>query len=61
MANRAISYLKETRAEMKHVRWLSKKQTVNFTAIVIAISLAVAAFLGLFDFLFGYIIKTFVI
>ncbi len=45
-------YLNETRVEMKHVVWPSRKQTVVFTVVVIVISLAVAYSLGAFDSLF---------
>ena len=44
-----IEYLKDTRAEMKHVSWPTKSQTISFTALVIAISLACALLLGVFD------------
>ena len=46
-------YLKDTRGELKHVIWPSRKQTLFFTLIVIVLSIAVAYFLGLFDFLFS--------
>ncbi len=42
---------------MKHVSWPSKKETTNFTVIVIALSILVGALLGLFDFIFSYILK----
>ncbi|MFA5830940.1 MAG: preprotein translocase subunit SecE [Candidatus Paceibacterota bacterium] len=44
-----IEYLKDTRAEMKHVSWPTKSQTVAYTALVIAISLVCALLLGVFD------------
>jgi len=47
-----VEYIKETRGELKHVSWPTRKQALVFTAIVVALSLLVAAFLGLFDFLF---------
>jgi len=37
---------------MKHVAWPTQRQTYVFTALVIAISLFTAAYLGLFDFVF---------
>ena len=51
--SRLTDYIKETRSEMKHVNWPTRKQAVTFTVIVIAISLGVAAFLGFFDYLFS--------
>ena len=50
---RLTDYLKETRAEMKHVNWPTRRQAISFTALVIAISLTFAIFLGLFDYLFS--------
>ncbi len=55
-----IEYLKETKGELKHVRWPTKQQTVVFTIVVILISLGVAFFLGLFDFLFLKGLATFI-
>ncbi len=52
-----ITYLKETRGELKHVSWPTRRQTVVFTALVILLSVAVAAFLGVFDFLFTYALE----
>ena len=52
MANRLIQYLKDTRAELKHVSWPTQKQTMIFTILVIIISALVAAYLGVFDFIF---------
>lgn len=44
-----IEYLKDTRAEMKHVTWPTKDQTISYTVLVIILSVAVALFLGAFD------------
>ena len=43
------------------VNWPSKKQTLNYTMLVVAVSLAVAGFLGGLDYVFAYILKTFII
>lgn len=47
-----IDYVKETKGELKHVSWPTKRQTMVFTIIVIVISFVVAFFLGFFDFIF---------
>ena len=52
------SYLKETRVELKHVHWPSRQATINFTIIVIGVTVVCAALLGLFDFIFTFILKT---
>ncbi len=46
------SYIKETRAEFKHVNWPTRKQAIAYTISVVLISLFVAYFLGAFDALF---------
>jgi len=45
-------YLKETKAELKHVIWPNRRQTIYYTLIVIILSLLIAYFLGVFDFIF---------
>jgi preprotein translocase subunit SecE len=51
--NNFITYIKETREELKHVSWPTQKQTVVYTATVVALSALVSVFLGFFDFLFS--------
>ncbi|MBU4536811.1 preprotein translocase subunit SecE [Patescibacteria group bacterium] len=48
-----IDYIKDTKGELKHVSWPTRKQSIWFTVIVIIISIATAFFLGLFDFIFS--------
>jgi preprotein translocase subunit SecE len=47
------NYVKESVVELKKVTWPTKKETYRYTILVIAISLAVAAFLGGLDFIFN--------
>lgn len=54
------TYLSETREELKHVNWPSKKQSITFTVVVVAVSLVVAFFLGFFDYLFSKILGFFI-
>jgi preprotein translocase subunit SecE len=49
-------YLKETRVEMSHVTWPSREQTIAYSALVIGISLVVAALLGAFDYIFSHLL-----
>jgi len=51
MINKLIKYLKDSREELRKVVWPSKKETTNLTLLVILISLGVAFFLGLIDWL----------
>ena len=54
-------FLREAKEELTKVNWPTRTQTINYTLIVIGISLVIAAFLGGLDYVFAYIIKTFVI
>lgn len=45
-------YLKDTRAELRHVAWPTRTQTILYTFFVAAISILTALYLGFFDFLF---------
>ncbi len=48
-----IQYFKDTRGELRHVSWPTQKQTIIFTALVAGISILMAVYLGLFDYLFS--------
>ncbi len=61
MINQITKYFKESYFEIKKVTWLSKKDTYNYTIIVIVVSLVAAAFLGVFDLLFNYILNNFIL
>ncbi|OHA93443.1 MAG: preprotein translocase subunit SecE [Candidatus Zambryskibacteria bacterium RIFCSPLOWO2_02_FULL_39_26] len=56
-----ITYIKDTQAELKHVSWPTRKQTIVFTIVVVLISIFVSFFLGFFDYIFKLIIEKFVI
>jgi preprotein translocase SecE subunit len=49
-------YIKDTKAEMVHVNWPSREQTVRFTAMVIFVSLITAVILGIGDLVFSKLI-----
>lgn len=51
--DKTINYIKEVIAEAKHVTWPTRKQTIMYTVAVLAVSLIVAYYLGLLDFLFS--------
>ena len=59
MLNKLISYIQESRLEFRRVNWPTRQETIRLTLIVIGISLGVAAFLGILDFLFGYLLREF--
>lgn len=51
--SKIVEYMRETKGELKHVIWPTRKQALAFTLIVIVLSIVVAYFLGIFDFIFG--------
>ena len=51
--SKTTEYFKETKAELKHVNWPGRKMTIFYTIMVLVISILVAYFLGIFDFLFS--------
>ncbi|MDD5043480.1 MAG: preprotein translocase subunit SecE [Patescibacteria group bacterium] len=52
MGNKVVEYVKSAKTELKKVIWPTKKETTNYTMLVIGISLGVAIFLGALDYLF---------
>ncbi|PIZ47035.1 preprotein translocase subunit SecE [Candidatus Woesebacteria bacterium CG_4_10_14_0_2_um_filter_39_14] len=46
------TFFKEVKSELTKVTWLSRQQTLRLTAIVIAVSVVVAIFISLLDYLF---------
>ena len=50
-------FLQESWQELKRVNWPSFRETGRLTSIVIGLSLAVAIFLGLLDFIFTSILR----
>jgi len=61
MFTKLINYIKDTKNELRHVNWPSRKQTVNFTILVIFTSVILALFMGLFDILFTFLLKKFIL
>lgn len=59
--NKISKYVSESITEMKKVTWPSKKETYQYTVLVIAISLSVALFLWLLDQLFDFGLQNFII
>lgn len=47
-----VQYLTEVRQELQRVSWPSREQTIQKTTLVVAVSLAVGAYIGVLDFVF---------
>jgi preprotein translocase SecE subunit len=52
-----IDYIKETKAEMSHVVWPTRRQAIVFTVVVVIFSIGIAMYLGLFDYLFSLALR----
>ncbi len=51
--SKITEYFKETRTELKHVIWPTRIQTLFYTLIVIVLSVIIAYYLGIWDFIFS--------
>ncbi len=54
-----IKFIKEAYIELRKVTWPSRQQVINYTTVVIIVSIVVAIFLGLLDMGFSSIIEKF--
>lgn len=52
--NPVSKYLQETKSELKKVTWPTKKQTINDTLLVLAMSVAMATFIAVLDYVFNF-------
>lgn len=59
--SKAGDYLKDTAAEMKHVSWPTQQQAVNYTILVIGISVFVSLLLYVSDEVFLKLLQMFVL
>lgn len=57
--SKITEYVKETKAELKYVNWPTRAETIQYTIIVIVLSLFIAYFLGSFDILFSQLLGKF--
>lgn len=61
MFERFTTFLKESRVELKKVTWPTREETIRYTIMVVIISGFVALFLGALDFLFQFLLNTFIL
>jgi preprotein translocase subunit SecE len=58
--NVVVRYFRQTWAELKKVRWPTQREATNLSLIVLSVTVAMSAFLGvvdkLSDLLFGFLI-----
>lgn len=58
MFGRIKNFFAESRQELRHVNWPTRAEAIRLTSIVIGISVGLASFLGIFDYLFTEAIKS---
>jgi preprotein translocase subunit SecE len=51
--NALVEYLRDTRAELRKVHWPTRQEAENLTKIVLAVTVSMAALMGLLDYLFS--------
>lgn len=56
-----IRYIKESQVELKKVTWPSRQKSLQYTAIVVAISVSSMIILGGLDISFSYILQQFIL
>ncbi len=61
MFSRLKNFFAESRQEFRHVNWPAREEAIRLTAIVIGLSLGLAAFLGFFDYIFTQTLKSFIV
>ncbi len=57
MLSKIINYLKSVKQETDKVTWPTKKETTNYSILVVVISLSVAFFLGGLDYIFSILLN----
>lgn len=59
--SKLLDFFKDVRAELAKVSWPTRRDTTNYTFVVIGLTVALAIFLAVFDYLFQYVLQTLVI
>jgi len=59
--NRLLAYFRDVRGELAKVSWPTRRQTIEYTLIVLGISFAIAIFLGALDFGLGELVNRFIL
>ena len=57
---KAWTFLKEAKIELYKVKWPTRQDTINYTLIVVGLSLIIAIFLGGLDVLFANLLSKYV-
>ncbi|HBH45962.1 MAG: preprotein translocase subunit SecE [Candidatus Jacksonbacteria bacterium RIFOXYC2_FULL_44_29] len=57
MIGKIIAYFQSARVELKKVTWPNREEIVQKTILVIVISVAIAIYLGLLDYIFTLLLQ----
>jgi len=52
-----VTFIEESRAELRRVTWPTRQEVQNLTAAVIGMTIGIAVFLGLIDYILNFIIQ----
>jgi len=58
MVAKIKNFFSESKTEFRHINWPTRKEAIRLTGFVVGLSFALAAFLGVFDYLFANILKS---
>lgn len=61
MFDRLKKFFDETKTEIRHINWPTREEAIHLTGFVVVLSIALAVFLGAFDYLFSFLLKTFIL
>ncbi len=61
MFGRIKTFFQETRQELRHINWPTRQEAARLTAFVVILSIALSLFLGAFDYLFTFVLKTLIL
>ncbi|MBI5649488.1 MAG: preprotein translocase subunit SecE [Chloroflexi bacterium] len=55
--NRIMSYVRETRAELRKVVWPTREEATNLTLIVVSTIVAMSVFFGAIDYVLSALVR----
>lgn len=58
---KAITFVREAREELKKVQWPTRETTIRYTVIVVAASVVVGFIIGGIDYLLTFIVESYVL
>ena len=55
------SFFKEVYVELRKTNWLTTREVIRFTLLVLAVTIVVSAFLGGLDYVFSTALRSFIV